>query len=128
MIKSKGDKKKKHVKQVTATLFSEASDYSDESRSDGDTKKDSEPTKKKANGRAFRCVVKHVVDKESCDVERYLSRIPGKGLSGGEREELIAPEKVVVKTTQIYGRKLAGDTPAYMARGTKLLQEGNQYL
>ena len=75
--------------------------YSDESMSDCDWKKDSEPTKKKVNGRSIRCVLKHVVDKESCDVGRYMARNPDKSLPGCEKKVVTAPEKVVVKTTQI---------------------------
>ena len=84
--------------------------------SDGDCKKDSEPTKKKVSGRSIRCVVKHVVDKDK-----------DKGLPGGEREVVTTPENVVVKTTHIV-RSLLVTPHAYMAGVKELSQDGNPYL
>ena len=96
---------------MTATLSSEAEDYGDESKSEGDNKKEPEPTKKKVSGRAIKCVVKQVVNKEFSDVEKYMARNPDMGSPGGEREAVTVPEKVVVKIPQIYCKKLAGDNP-----------------
>ena len=60
-------------------------------------------------------------------MERYMARNPDKGLPGCEREEVIAPEKVVVKTKQIYCKKLADDTPLIHGRGYRAVTGGKSF-